>query len=117
MSWTNSCRFITALKVDWDGYTIGYYGRIFEARNKTKGGSFEVNLVTFAIFLGFNVSFGGFNGSILLGGQEIQSVVVLYRQKNFTNKHTKFILMLNLWLMGECETTSSFSRYHRSYTT
>ena len=30
------------LKVDWDGYTIGYYGRIFEARNKTKGGSFEV---------------------------------------------------------------------------
>uniref|UniRef100_A0A7N2L985 peptidylprolyl isomerase n=1 Tax=Quercus lobata TaxID=97700 RepID=A0A7N2L985_QUELO len=26
--------------VDWDGYTIGYYGRIFEARNKTKGGSF-----------------------------------------------------------------------------
>ncbi|KAG7018396.1 Peptidyl-prolyl cis-trans isomerase FKBP19, chloroplastic [Cucurbita argyrosperma subsp. argyrosperma] len=28
-------------QVDWDGYTIGYYGRIFEARNKTKGGSFE----------------------------------------------------------------------------
>ncbi|XP_057950089.1 peptidyl-prolyl cis-trans isomerase FKBP19, chloroplastic isoform X2 [Malania oleifera] len=28
--------------VNWDGYTIGYYGRIFEARNKTKGGSFEV---------------------------------------------------------------------------
>nr|GMD75723.1 peptidyl-prolyl cis-trans isomerase FKBP19, chloroplastic [Ipomoea batatas] len=27
--------------VDWDGYTIGYYGRIFEARNKSKGGSFE----------------------------------------------------------------------------
>ncbi|VVB14371.1 unnamed protein product [Arabis nemorensis] len=27
--------------VDWDGYTIGYYGRIFEARNRTKGGSFE----------------------------------------------------------------------------
>ncbi|KAL5717154.1 Peptidyl-prolyl cis-trans isomerase fkbp19 [Ranunculus cassubicifolius] len=27
--------------VDWDGYTIGYYGRVFEARNKTKGGSFE----------------------------------------------------------------------------
>lgn len=30
-------------QVDWDGYTIGYYGRIFEARNKTKGGSFEGN--------------------------------------------------------------------------
>eukprot|EP00877_Chromochloris_zofingiensis_P001099 jgi/Chrzof1/10990/Cz05g19230.t1 len=26
--------------VDWDGYTIGYYGRPFEARNKAKGGSF-----------------------------------------------------------------------------
>ncbi|KAH9329111.1 hypothetical protein KI387_001219, partial [Taxus chinensis] len=32
-----------AVVVDWDGYTIGYYGRIFEARNKTKGGSFEGN--------------------------------------------------------------------------
>ncbi|RZC60480.1 hypothetical protein C5167_022233 [Papaver somniferum] len=30
-----------AVVVDWDGFTIGYYGRIFEARNKTKGGSFE----------------------------------------------------------------------------
>lgn len=29
--------------VDWDGFTIGYYGRIFEARNRTKGGSFEGN--------------------------------------------------------------------------
>ena len=29
--------------VDWDGYTIGYYGRIFEARNKPKGSSFEGN--------------------------------------------------------------------------
>eukprot|EP00210_Caulerpa_lentillifera_P008514 g8121.t1 len=26
--------------VDWDGYTIGYYGRPFEARNKAKGGAF-----------------------------------------------------------------------------
>eukprot|EP01025_Chloroclados_australasicus_P026214 TRINITY_DN26044_c0_g1_i1.p1 TRINITY_DN26044_c0_g1~~TRINITY_DN26044_c0_g1_i1.p1 ORF type:complete len:237 (+),score=20.21 TRINITY_DN26044_c0_g1_i1:146-856(+) len=26
--------------VDWDGYTIGYYGRPFEARNKPKGGTF-----------------------------------------------------------------------------
>ncbi|KAF8071220.1 FKBP19 [Scenedesmus sp. PABB004] len=26
--------------VDWSGYTIGYYGRPFEARNKAKGGSF-----------------------------------------------------------------------------
>ncbi|PWA36209.1 peptidyl-prolyl cis-trans isomerase FKBP19, chloroplastic [Artemisia annua] len=28
--------------VDWDGYIIGYYGPIFEAINKIKGGSFEV---------------------------------------------------------------------------
>lgn len=27
--------------IDWDGYTIGYYGRPFEARNKSKGGAFE----------------------------------------------------------------------------
>eukprot|EP01023_Acetabularia_acetabulum_P063852 TRINITY_DN8103_c0_g1_i2.p2 TRINITY_DN8103_c0_g1~~TRINITY_DN8103_c0_g1_i2.p2 ORF type:complete len:239 (-),score=31.94 TRINITY_DN8103_c0_g1_i2:230-946(-) len=26
--------------IDWDGYTIGYYGRPFEARNKPKGGTF-----------------------------------------------------------------------------
>ncbi|KXZ51335.1 hypothetical protein GPECTOR_13g822 [Gonium pectorale] len=26
--------------IDWDGYTIGYYGRPFEARNKPKGSSF-----------------------------------------------------------------------------
>ena len=26
--------------IDWDGYTIGYYGRPFEARNKSKGGAF-----------------------------------------------------------------------------
>lgn len=26
--------------IDWDGYTLGYYGRPFEARNKTKGGAF-----------------------------------------------------------------------------
>lgn len=25
------------LVVDWDGYTIGYYGRPFEARNKVRG--------------------------------------------------------------------------------
>ena len=26
--------------IDWAGYTIGYYGRIFETRNRSKGGSF-----------------------------------------------------------------------------
>eukprot|EP00892_Ulva_mutabilis_P008419 jgi/Ulvmu1/594/UM001_0602.1 len=29
--------------IDWQGYTIGYYGRIFEARNKPKGSSFTGN--------------------------------------------------------------------------
>lgn len=29
-----------AVIVDWGGWTIGYYGRPFEARNKTKGGDF-----------------------------------------------------------------------------
>jgi hypothetical protein len=27
--------------VDWDGYTLGYYGRPFEARNGPKGGAFS----------------------------------------------------------------------------
>jgi hypothetical protein len=39
-----------AVQIDWAGYTIGYYGRIFEARNKAKGGSFEVRLKGFDIW-------------------------------------------------------------------
>mmetsp|Transcript_20169 Transcript_20169/g.20271 ORF Transcript_20169/g.20271 Transcript_20169/m.20271 type:complete len:243 (+) Transcript_20169:91-819(+) len=27
--------------VDWEGYTIGYYGRPFQTRNKVKGGAFD----------------------------------------------------------------------------
>eukprot|EP00889_Picochlorum_renovo_P007641 jgi/Picre1/34671/NNA_002139.t1 len=27
--------------VDWSGVTLGYYGRIFEARNKAKGGHLQ----------------------------------------------------------------------------
>lgn len=41
-------KLVSVCQVDWDGYTIGYYGRIFEARNKTKGGSFEVSTRFFA---------------------------------------------------------------------
>ena len=26
--------------IDWSGYTIGYYGRIFEAKNRVRGGAF-----------------------------------------------------------------------------
>jgi hypothetical protein len=29
------------LTIDWSGYTSGYYGRPFEARNKPKGSSFQ----------------------------------------------------------------------------
>ncbi|KAK3287490.1 Peptidyl-prolyl cis-trans isomerase fkbp19, chloroplastic [Cymbomonas tetramitiformis] len=29
--------------IDWDAYTIGYYGRIVQAKNLAKGGSFEGN--------------------------------------------------------------------------
>jgi len=27
--------------IDWEGYTIGYYGRPFQVRNKVKGGAFD----------------------------------------------------------------------------
>lgn len=27
--------------IDWEGYTIGYYGRPYEAKGKTKGGAFD----------------------------------------------------------------------------
>lgn len=46
----NKCKYslsVDTFQVDWDGYTIGYYGRIFEARNKTKGGSFEVSQASY----------------------------------------------------------------------
>ncbi|KAJ1468985.1 hypothetical protein T484DRAFT_1983201 [Baffinella frigidus] len=29
---------------DWEGYTIGYYGRIFQAKNGVKGGAFDKEL-------------------------------------------------------------------------
>eukprot|EP00958_Prasinococcus_capsulatus_P011515 scaffold1146_cov399-Prasinococcus_capsulatus_cf.AAC.4 len=31
----------SSVVVDWDGYTIGYYGRVIEARNLAKGGDFN----------------------------------------------------------------------------
>ncbi|GAX80883.1 hypothetical protein CEUSTIGMA_g8318.t1 [Chlamydomonas eustigma] len=36
---------------DWDGYTIGYYGRPFEARNKPKGSSFNDDKKDFVRFV------------------------------------------------------------------
>mmetsp|Transcript_11854 Transcript_11854/g.15503 ORF Transcript_11854/g.15503 Transcript_11854/m.15503 type:complete len:257 (-) Transcript_11854:448-1218(-) len=30
--------------IDWEGYTIGFYGRIFQAKNKAQGGAFDQDL-------------------------------------------------------------------------
>ncbi|TKY64835.1 Peptidyl-prolyl cis-trans isomerase FKBP19 [Spatholobus suberectus] len=64
--------------VDWDGYTIGYYGRIFEARNKTKGGSFEGDDKDFFKFkIGFNEVIPAFEEAVsgmALGG--IRRIIV-----------------------------------------
>ncbi|WCJ26712.1 FKBP-like peptidyl-prolyl cis-trans isomerase family protein [Euphorbia peplus] len=64
--------------VDWDGYTIGYYGRIFEARNKTKGGSFEGNEKDFFKFkLGYGEVIPAFEEAVsgmALGG--VRRIVV-----------------------------------------
>ncbi|XP_068488064.1 peptidyl-prolyl cis-trans isomerase FKBP19, chloroplastic isoform X2 [Phaseolus vulgaris] len=64
--------------VDWDGYTIGYYGRIFEARNKTKGGSFEGDDKDFFRFkIGYNEVIPAFEEAVsgmALGG--IRRIIV-----------------------------------------
>lgn len=64
--------------VDWDGYTIGYYGRIFEARNKAKGGSFEGNEKNYLRFrLGTHEVIPAFEEAIMtmnLGG--VRRIVV-----------------------------------------
>ncbi|XP_074304112.1 peptidyl-prolyl cis-trans isomerase FKBP19, chloroplastic isoform X1 [Silene latifolia] len=64
--------------VDWAGYTIGYYGRIFEARNKTKGGSFEGDDKEFFKFrIGSNEVIPAFEEAVIgmsLGG--IRRIVV-----------------------------------------
>ncbi|KAK7394188.1 hypothetical protein VNO78_14709 [Psophocarpus tetragonolobus] len=64
--------------VDWDGYTIGYYGRIFEARNKTKGGSFQGDDKDFFKFkIGFNQVIPAFEEAVsgmALGG--IRRIIV-----------------------------------------
>ncbi|KAM7487061.1 hypothetical protein LguiB_024545 [Lonicera macranthoides] len=64
--------------IDWDGYTIGYYGRIFEARNKTKGGSFEGDEKEFYKFrLGYHEVIPAFEEAVsgmALGG--IRRIIV-----------------------------------------
>eukprot|EP00803_Ostreobium_quekettii_P005883 evm.model.scf_86.11 EVM.evm.TU.scf_86.11 scf_86:148212-150026(+) len=52
--------------IDWDGYTIGYYGRPFEARNKAKGGSFVGDDKDFvAVKLGANKLIPGLEEAIM----------------------------------------------------
>ncbi|KHN47250.1 Peptidyl-prolyl cis-trans isomerase FKBP19, chloroplastic [Glycine soja] len=64
--------------VDWDGYTRGYYGRIFEAQNKTKGGSFEGDDKNFVKFkIGYNEVIPAFEevvSGLALGG--IRRIIV-----------------------------------------
>ncbi|XP_021745527.1 peptidyl-prolyl cis-trans isomerase FKBP19, chloroplastic isoform X2 [Chenopodium quinoa] len=81
--------------VDWDGYTIGYYGRIFEARNKTKGGSFEGDDKEFFKFkIGSQEVIPAFEEAVLgmsLGG--IRRVIVPpelgYPDNDYTKKGPK----------------------------
>ncbi|KAK9916742.1 hypothetical protein WJX75_006484 [Coccomyxa subellipsoidea] len=51
--------------VDWDGYTIGYYGRPFEARNKAKGGSFAKDKDFFRFTLGRGEVIPAFEEAVL----------------------------------------------------
>jgi FKBP-type peptidyl-prolyl cis-trans isomerase len=64
--------------VDWSGYTIGYYGRPFEARNKPKGSSFTGENKDFYRFqLGSGAVIPGFEEAVAgmrVGG--IRRVVV-----------------------------------------
>lgn len=51
--------------VDWSGYTIGYYGRPFEARNKPKGSSFTGDNKEFYRFkLGSGSVIAGFDEAV-----------------------------------------------------
>ncbi|KAG2488671.1 hypothetical protein HYH03_012832 [Edaphochlamys debaryana] len=50
--------------VDWDGYTIGYYGRPFEARNKPKGSSFAGDKDFYRFVLGEGKVIPGFEEAV-----------------------------------------------------
>ncbi len=39
------------VSIDWEGYTIGYYGRPFQTRNKVKGGAFDSTDTEFFRFI------------------------------------------------------------------
>lgn len=64
--------------IDWDGYTIGYYGRPFEARNKSKGGAFTGEDKEFLRFAADDVSIiPAFREAVLgMKAGEIRRVIV-----------------------------------------
>ncbi|XP_057550783.1 uncharacterized protein LOC130828800 isoform X2 [Amaranthus tricolor] len=82
--------------VDWDGYTIGYYGRIFEARNKTKGGSFEGDDKDFFKFkLGSQESC-----RCLLSGLNKKEYLCYHMDTKDTKRFTRHIQLTQIRLCG-----------------
>lgn len=62
---------------DWEGYTIGYYGRIFQAKNKVQGGAFAENTDFYRYIVGSGTIVPGLDEAIRsmqVGG--IRQVVV-----------------------------------------
>jgi hypothetical protein len=55
--------------VDWEGYTIGYYGRPFQTRGKVKGGAFDSNEPEFFRWV---VGGGGVVGALDQGVQTMK---------------------------------------------
>ena len=53
-----------AVTMDWDGYTLGYYGRPFEARNKAKGGSFDKDKDYLRFIIGDGSVIPGFDEAV-----------------------------------------------------
>ena len=64
--------------IDWDGYTLGYYGRPFEARNKSKGGAFTGDDKDFVRFTADDPKIiGAFREAVIgMKAGEIRRVIV-----------------------------------------
>eukprot|EP00968_Pinguiococcus_pyrenoidosus_P019476 scaffold2119_cov264-Pinguiococcus_pyrenoidosus.AAC.6 len=50
--------------IDWSGYTIGYYGRIFEASGKVQGGAFANEKSLYRFVLGSNAVIAGLDQAV-----------------------------------------------------
>ncbi|KAL3807493.1 hypothetical protein ACHAXA_003984 [Cyclostephanos tholiformis] len=64
---------------DWSGYTIGYFGRPFEAKGGPQGGAFDKDLDYFRTVLGSNTIIPGLDSALRtmkVGG--IRQVIVPY---------------------------------------